>query len=375
MIDPQPDAQPSVQQVRTIPIQERSVRVGDVVVVNGYHARRSSLKARFAEGGYQVHETQHFLLFTRAEEPKLILVYWFAPEDLHTNLSHLLAEELKPFGVIASKQILGELMTGIVGGTLYPDEVRRAWNYFGSNTLQRLLLVSSTAPAHLPDYGSLGASATLYQRVIELAGGERFLDAACNGSYFPLLLAERIPFVQEVVGVDRDMDVFNVAQDLAQERHLTAVRYVQADLLADDFSAIGSFDTVTALHVLEHFSEPEMYRGLANLLTVTVHRLIVAVPYEAGEPSAAYDHKQLFSQTKLEGVGAWSYRYRFLTRGTRTGVGAAFLPTATLFLFDRFSRFPLAARQEVLRRHNLLRPRIEAQDAQRERLTLDLCRQ
>ncbi len=306
MIDQQPNAQPSVQQVRTIPIQERSVRVGDVIVVNGYRAKRSLLKARFAEGGYQVHETQHFLLFTRAEEPKLILVHWFAPEDLHTNLSHHLAEELKPFGVIPSNQVLGELMTGIVGGTLYPDEVRRAWNYFGSNTLQRLLmLVSSSAPAHLPDFGSLGASATLYQRVIELAIGERFLDAACNGGYFPLLLAERIPFVQEVVGVDRDAAVFKVAQDLAEERHLTTVCYVQADLLADNFSAIGSFDTVTALHVLEHFSEPEMYRVLANLLSVTIHRLIVAVPYEEGEPSAAYDHKQLFSQAKLEAVGAW----------------------------------------------------------------------
>jgi hypothetical protein len=107
MIDQQPNAQPSVQQVRMIPIQERSVRVGDVIVGNGYRARRSSLKARFAEGGYQVHETQHFLLFTRADEPKLILVHWFAPEDLHANLSHYLAEELKPFGVIPSNQVLG----------------------------------------------------------------------------------------------------------------------------------------------------------------------------------------------------------------------------------------------------------------------------
>src|SRR5260370_24159860 len=175
MIDSQPDVQTSGQQVRTIPIQERSVRVGDVIVVNGYRARRSSLKARFAEGGYQVHETKHFLLFTRAEEPKLILVHWFAPEDLHTSLSHHLAEELKPFGVIPSNQVLGELMTGIVGGTLYPDEVRQAWNYFDSNTLHRLLmLVSSTLPAHLPDYGSLGASAAPYPPVTELTPGERF---------------------------------------------------------------------------------------------------------------------------------------------------------------------------------------------------------
>jgi hypothetical protein len=86
MIDPQPSAQTSIQQVRMIPIHERSVRVGDVIVVNGYRANRSSLTARFAEGGYQVHETQHFLLFTRAEESKTILVHWFAPEELTTNI-------------------------------------------------------------------------------------------------------------------------------------------------------------------------------------------------------------------------------------------------------------------------------------------------
>ncbi len=48
-----------------------------------------------------------------------------------------------------------------------------------------------------------------------------------------------------------------------------------------------------------------MYRVLANLLTVTGHRLIVVVPYKEGEPSPAYDHKQLFSQARLEEVGAW----------------------------------------------------------------------
>jgi SAM-dependent methyltransferase len=306
MIDNQPSTEASAQQARTIPIHERSVLVGDVIVVNGYRANRTLLKGRFAEGGYQVHETKHFLLITREEEPKLILAHWFAPEDLHTNLSHYLAEELRPFGVITSNQVLGELMTGIVGGTLYPDDVRRAWNYFGANTLQRLLtLVGSSLTSHMPDYGSLGASATLYQRVIELAVGERFMDAACNGGFFSLLLAERIPFVREVVGVDIDTSVFQVAQNLAKERYLDTVRYIQADLLSDDFSAIGLFDTVTALHVLEHFSEEEMYRVLANLLQVTAHRLIVAVPYEEGVPSPAYDHKQLFTQAKLEAVGTW----------------------------------------------------------------------
>ncbi len=249
MIENQPIAEAPAHHTRKIPIHERSVRVGDVIVVNGHGVNHTLLKQRFVEGNYHLHETTHFLLFTRAEEPKTILV---------------------------------------------------------PNTLQRLLtLVSSTVTSHLPDYGSLGASATLYQRVIELSVGERFLDAACNGGYFPLLLAERIPFVSEAVGVDIDAEVFKGAQELATERHLTTVRFVQADLLAEDFSAIGMFDTVTALHVLEHFTEAQMYHVMANLLKVTAHRLIAAVPYELGEPSSAYDHKQLFTQAKLEAVGMW----------------------------------------------------------------------
>jgi len=192
-----------------------------------------------------------------------------------------------------------------VGGALFPSDVQRAWNNSGANTLQGWLpFFGSSTTLGVSEYGIFAASAVLYQRVLELCVGERFLDAACNGGFLSLLLAERVPFAREAVGVDLDADVFRVAQDLADERHLTNVRYLQADLLADDFSALGMFDTVTALHVLEHFTEAEMYRVLANLLQVTSHRLICAVPYE-GEPSQAFDHKQLFTRQKLEAVGAW----------------------------------------------------------------------
>jgi len=43
-------------------------------------------------------------------------------------------------------------------------------------------------------------------------------------------------------------------------------RYIQADLCVDDFRTIGLFDTVTALHVLGHFTEDEMYQVVANPL-------------------------------------------------------------------------------------------------------------
>src|SRR5204863_4284660 len=114
----------------------------------------------------------------------VVLVHWFVPEEITTNVPGHLSEELKPFGLIKSNQQLGEFFVGIVGGTVFPGDVRRAWNYFGANTLQRLLtfLGSATTPG-LPDWGIFAASATLYQRICELCVGERFLDAACNGGF------------------------------------------------------------------------------------------------------------------------------------------------------------------------------------------------
>ncbi|HJT55395.1 MAG TPA: class I SAM-dependent methyltransferase [Ktedonobacteraceae bacterium] len=290
-------------QTEEIQMRERSVPVGELFVMNGNGLNQRALKRRFLQSGYQVQETPHFFYCTREKAPATILVHWFALGDLHTNISRHLVEEMRPFGCIPNSVRLGEFMTGIVG-TTFPENVRRAWNYFGANTLQRLLqLVSTAAPEILPDYGTLEASATLYQRVCEICVGERFLDAGCNNGFFALLLAERRPFVKEVLGVDIDTEVFRVAQDLAITRNLPNVRYVQADLLSD-VCALGPFDTVTALHVLEHFSEADMYEVLRNLLQVTAQRLILAVPYEE-ELTTAYDHRQCFSRAKLEAVGAW----------------------------------------------------------------------
>ena len=64
---------------------------------------------------------------------------------------------------------------------------------------------------------------------------------------------------------------------------------------------------MTAISVIEHFPEAEMYRVLANLLAVTARRLILIVPYE-WEPSVVYGHEQIFSSEKLEALGHWCLR-------------------------------------------------------------------
>jgi SAM-dependent methyltransferase len=146
---------------------------------------------------------------------------------------------------------------------------------------------------------------TLYRRVCELVVGTGFLDAGCSSGFLPLVVAERLPSLTNVVGVDIRPDPFTVARAIAAERHLANVQFAQADLLVPDLSSLGRFDTVTVLHVLEHFSESDMYHVLTNLLKVTDQRLIIAVPYEPGEPEAAYGHEQLFTRSRLEGLGQW----------------------------------------------------------------------
>src|SRR6266568_4080537 len=268
---------------KKISIQERAIKVGDFVVINGYHVNRALLKKRFAEGGYQACETKHFLLFQRAEAPGTIIVHWFAPEEMHADLKHYLVQELKPFGIITHSQHFGEILSGIVG-SFYPDDVRRSWRFFGENTLQRFLTFLATAyTPPLPDYATIGMFATLYQRVLELRVGDRFLDAGCAPGFLPLLVAERIPFLTEVVGVDIDAGAFEVARELVDEKQLKQVKFAQADLLSEDIIKLV----------------------LTNLLKVASQRLILAVPYESGEAELAYGHQQIFSRVMLEGVGRW----------------------------------------------------------------------
>ncbi len=305
MIDNQPPAKTTNPQTQKVSIHERSVLVGDLIVVNGYKVNCASLKQRFAEGGYHAQETSHFLLLTRQEAPSTVLVHWFGPEEMNADIKHFLMYELQPLGLLKQSSDYGKILSGIVG-SFFPDDARAAWHAYGAKTLQRFLLFLSTAhtPPVFDYYATIGAFATWYQRVCELCVGESFLDAGCESGLLPLIIAERIPFMAHVVGIDIQTGMFSVASALAEEWHLPQVRFIQADLLNANFEAVGQFDTVTAIGVIEHFTEQEMYLVLANLLKVTRQRLIMVVPYEQ-EPEVIYEHKQVFTRAKLEMVGQW----------------------------------------------------------------------
>lgn len=290
---------------RKIPIQERSVLVDDLIVVNGHKANRSSLTQQFAQGGYCVQETAHFLLFTRQETPSTILIHFFGPKELHADIKHYLMYELQPLGLLKQSRDYGKILSGIIG-SFVPDDARAAWHAYGAKTLQRFLLFLSTAhmPPVLDFYATIGTFATWYQRVCELCVGETFLDAGCESGLLPLVIAERLPFMSQVVGIDIQTGMFPTARRLADEWHLPQVQFREVDLLSDHFDTVGQFDTVTAIGVIEHFTEHAMYRVLGNLLKVTRHRLVLVVPYEQ-EPESIYEHKQVFTPAKLEMVGQW----------------------------------------------------------------------
>ena len=290
---------------KKISIQERSVLVGEMIVVNGYGVNRDTLKTRFIEGKYISSETPRFILFARSETPAYILVHFFAPEQMNEDIKHYIMLELKPLGLLKQSSDFGTIFSGIIG-SFFPDDARSAWHGYGAKTLQRFLLYLSTA--HTPQvfdyYATIGAFSTWYQRVCELFVGESFLDAGCESGFLPLIIAERMPFITNCVGVDIQPDMLVVARELAEEWRLDTVSFKEVNLLTADFCALGTFDTVTALHVLEHFTEEEMYAVLTNLLHVTTQRLILIVPYEQ-ETEVLYDHKQTFTREKLEHVGQW----------------------------------------------------------------------
>src|SRR5579885_1918782 len=305
MPEPQTALNDTGHATKKVSIQERSVLVGDTIVVNGYNVDLEALKQRFVEGGYRVQETAHFRLFRRPQPPKTILVHTFSLEEMHADIKHYTIQELKPLGLLSHSQQFGEVLAGIVG-SFFPDNARLAWHAYGAKTLQRFLLFLSTArtPQVFDFYATIGAFATWYQRVCELCVGETFLDAGCESGLLPLVIAERMPFMTHVVGVDIQTGMFPTARVLAEEWHLPQVQFLQADLLSEHFETIGQFDTVTAIGVIEHFTEQEMDRVLHNLLKVAKHRLILVVPYEQ-EPEVIYEHKQVFTRTKLEMVGQW----------------------------------------------------------------------
>jgi hypothetical protein len=285
--------------------QDRSFATGRFVGVNAYRVNMTALRKLVTGAGYTLQETPHFLLGLREGAPTLIM-HRFAPTEIDRALGHYFIDELRPAGLVTNPEEFAHAFAAVIG-SLFPSDPDRGWHLFSSNILQRYrrFLDAESEPEADDPARPADVFVPLYRRVSSLIAGNSLLDAGCLSGYLPLLLAEKIPTLARVVGVDISAEPFAVSRAIAAERGLANAQFAQANLLSPDLCSLGCFDTVTTLHVLEHFTEADMYRVLTNLLPITNQRLIIAVPYEAGEPEPIYGHQQLFTPEKLQAVGQW----------------------------------------------------------------------
>jgi ubiquinone/menaquinone biosynthesis C-methylase UbiE len=259
-------------------------------------------KRRLAQQGFQLQETAHFLLARAPANQAVTIVHHFTPQEVDNNLVDFLMQELD--NLMTSDQAFGQALRGVVHSVIPSDPVK-AWNLFSLNTLQRLRQWLIDAPTQDDRQSTIGAAAMVYRRLLSLKVGSSLLDVGCACAFWPVLVAEREPMAHgRIIGVDNRLDAINLSTNLAKQVGMHDLEFVQIDVLTPEFAKLGTFDTVTTIHMLEHLAEAQLPQAFERLLQVTGHRLIIAVPYEQ-RATSAYGHKQVFTQEKLKQWGQW----------------------------------------------------------------------
>ena len=281
-----------------------AVVIGDFKILYRPGETFEHARAKLARQGLKVQETPHFLVGLTPTTEITTVVHQLAQEDIDNNISQYLMEELAPYGLMASDRAFSAALIGVVN-SITPGNPTDAWGLFSLNTLQRLRERVDDPPANLKHYDFISSFATIYHHLFSLKVGSSLLDVGCACAFWPLLFAEREKENHgRIVGVDNRQDAIVLSRNMSSLAGITNVEFQQYDLLSPGFSEVGIFDTVTAIHLLEHFSEDQLPQALGNLLKVTRQRLLIAVPHEQ-QAEVAYGHKQVFSREKLEKWGKW----------------------------------------------------------------------
>jgi len=265
------------------------------------------LKAQFLHQGSNVFHTQHFLIVYTSFDELITLVHAFSAESIDNNVVYHLMKEVAPYGLVNSERAFGAALMSIVT-SICPHDPIAAWGHFSLNTLNQLRKHLDT-DIFIQEENFITSFTTIYRRLFELKIGSSLLDVGCACAFWPILVAERFyDKSSRIVGVDNRLDAINLSTQLAARAKVDILEFVLADVLTSQFTRIGTFDTVTAIHLLEHLPETQIPHVLRHLLNVTRQRLIIAVPYES-QPERAYGHEQVWTHEKLEKWGQWSVEH------------------------------------------------------------------
>jgi SAM-dependent methyltransferase len=293
------------QHSKSVVNKQEAVRVGNVLVLSEHdrHAllqQQQSLSAR----GYLVSETRHFVVCQKSSSQQTVLMHTFDQAEIDADLICFIEDELPSFGIIPTAQDFGAVLFAVLASTFpAPRNQGLIWRQFCTNTLMKLRDYIAHPPAAPADVSYIAPFATIYRRMFDLYTGQSFLDVGCSFGFLPVLLAEREPDMR-ILGCDNNPDAIGFSRDLAKVSGVGHVVFTLNDVLHATILDLGTFDTVVALHLLEHLSEKDLARALTHLLHLTAKRLIIAVPYEQ-QAVAIYGHQYVFTQEKLQQWGQW----------------------------------------------------------------------
>lgn len=225
-----------------------------------------------------------------SSQGRLHLVHHLPADRIDDDLAGLLAEELFAPGWLHGSDRFERLLTGIVLSSA--DDADAAWELFYRNTLARLAELHSGSPAP----GSLAAYAPVHAHVASLVGTGPVLELGSCFGFLSLQLATRAPVTASDVTANTVRLLARVAPRLG----------VALDTLICDAARVPrrdrAFETVLAVHLLEHLEPEHGAAVIAEMQRLATARVVVAVPFEP-EPTAAYGHVRTFDLASLDALG------------------------------------------------------------------------
>lgn len=235
--------------------------------------------------------TPHFDVLP--EGARVRLWHGLQPTEVDDDLAALLADELFRPGWLRGPELFQRIFTGVV--RTLAEEPARSWELFYRNTLRRLDEAVAGVGGRGP--GNIAEFAPIHARVESLVRGRSVLELGCCFGFGALRLAER-GFA--VTASDINGGTVSVLEAVVP-RLGTPLRTVVADAGRHP-GAARSYDTVLAVHLLEHVDVRDGARVLAEAVRLARRRVVVAVPLET-EAEETWGHVRTVDLDDLDRWG------------------------------------------------------------------------
>ncbi|HSX67192.1 mycofactocin oligosaccharide methyltransferase MftM [Nocardioides sp.] len=250
--------------------------------------------------------TDSFAFWT--DHDRVHLAHDLPAERIDNDLAGLVAAELFAPGWLEGSELFERLMTGLVVSAA--DDPLSAWTLFYRNTMDRLAQLTSLRPgaATEPHHGalvegSLAGYAPVYRHAAGLIEPGSVLELGSCFGFFSLFAADRFAMTASDLSANTVRLLGRVAPLLG--RRIETVICDAARVPRPD----TSYDTVVALHLLEHLPAEHGAAVVTEMQRLARRRVVVAVPFE-DEPTAAYGHVRVFTARTLIEIAiasGWSW--------------------------------------------------------------------